>query len=260
MSDVVRIECNDSIMEVVLNRPKSLNAMNPPLIDGFLQAIDQAKDSKVRAILIRGEGRGFCAGGDIAFFAEHLKAGKGVPREMPERLHEMIEAVHALPKPVIAAVHGPAAGAGMSLVLACDLALASEDAKFNLAYVGIGLSPDGGSTFFLPRHVGLKKAVEIFMMPQGITAADALAMGLINRVLPEAELLTASRALAEQLATGPTAAFAHVKQLVQGSFGNNLHDQLALETELVCASGQTKDFHAGIAAFLEKKKPTFSGQ
>ena len=148
----------------------------------------------------------------------------------------------------------------MSLVLACDLAVASDDAKFNLAYVGIGLSPDGGSTFFLPRHLGLKKATEIFMMPRNISAEEALELGLINRVVPATDLLEESRAFAEKLAGGATIAFGHIKQLVRDSFRNNLHDQLILESDFVCASSQTEDFQAGVAAFLEKKPPKFTGK
>jgi 2-(1,2-epoxy-1,2-dihydrophenyl)acetyl-CoA isomerase len=260
MSDVVKTERTDHVMQIVLNRPESLNAMNIPLIEGLSRALDQARDPDVRAVLIRGDGRGFCAGGDISFFAETLKSGQGVPREMPERLHDMIEILCGLPKPVIASVHGPCAGAGMSLVLACDLALAAEDAKFNMAYVGIGLSPDGSSTYFLPRHVGYKKAMEIFTMPRNLEAPEALELGIINRIVPTDDLLQESLTMAKKLASGPTTAFASIKQLLSESFRNDLHDQLQLESDLVCVSGQTEDFQAGIMAFLEKKRPQFTGK
>ncbi len=260
MDDVIKTECRKQVMEIVLNRPESLNAMSIPLIEGLLSAVERAENPDVRAVLIRGEGRGFCSGGDIAFFKEVIEEGKGVPRNMPDDLHQMIENLRALSKPVIAAVHGPAAGAGMSLMLACDLALASDNAVFNLAYVGIGLSPDGGSSYFLPRHLGVKRAMETFLMPRSVSAQEACELGLINRVVPADKLLNESRALAQQLAQGPTTAFGNVKKLVQQSFANSIHDQLALETDFICSTSQTEDFQAGVSAFLAKEKPRFVGK
>lgn len=260
MSDVVKSEIHGDVLEIVMNRPDSLNAMNMDLIDGLYQRVNEAAASDARAILIRGEGRGFCAGGDIHKFAELAEKGQGVPPEMPDHLHEMIENLRKLPKPVIAAVHGPCAGAGLSLVLACDLAIASEESKFNLAYVGIGLSPDGSSSFFLPRHVGAKKATEIFLTGRNMKAQEILELGLVNKIVPADQVLTEARALAAQLAQGPTLAYAKVKELINKSYGNNIHDQLALETELICKSSETEDFRAGVAAFLSKQKPKFAGK
>ena len=260
MSDVVKTEQTGPVLEIILNRPDRLNAMNYDLIDGIYQAIEVAKNPSIRAVLIRGEGRGFCAGGDIREFAKLLGSKQGVPREMPDRLHQMVENLRNLPKPVIAAVHGPCAGAGLSLVLACDLAIVAEDSKFNLAYVGIGLSPDGSSSYFLPRHVGMKRALEIFLTGKNMTAAEVLELGLINRVAPSSEVLEQGRQMVQMLAMGPTASYAKVKQLGNASYANNLHDQLALETDLICQSSETDDFRAGITAFLDKKMPEFIGK
>ncbi|MFQ5929443.1 MAG: enoyl-CoA hydratase/isomerase family protein [Acidobacteriota bacterium] len=260
MSDVVKAERNNGILEIILNRPDSLNAMNEALIEGLLQRVEEAHAAEVRAVLIRGEGRGFCAGGDIRQFARLLESGQPIPREMPDRLHEIIEHLRELPKPVLAAVHGPCAGAGFSLVLACDQAIASEESKFNLAYVGIGLSPDGSSSFFLPRHVGMKKATEIFFTGKNMSAQEVLELGLINRVVPAADLLEQGRAMARMLASGPTAAYARVKQLINSSYENNLHDQLALEAHHICECSTSEDFRAGIEAFLAKKTPQFKGR
>lgn len=269
-SDVVKTERQGAVLEVILNRPDRLNAMNFDLIDGIYRGILQGKDPAIRAVLIRGEGRGFCAGGDIREFAKLLGSTQGaspmgvppmgVPREMPDRLHQMIEQVRALPKPVIAVVHGPCAGAGLSLVLACDLAIVSAESKFNLAYVGIGLSPDGSSSYFLPRHVGMKRALEIFLTGKNMTAEEILELGLVNRVVPAGEVLGEGRQMAQMLAMGPTACYARVKQLVNASYQNSLHDQLALETDLICKSSETDDFRAGITAFLEKRIPEFKGR
>ncbi len=260
MSDVVKAERINGVLEITLNRPDSLNAMNEEVIEGLLQRVEETRPPEVRAVLIRGEGRGFCAGGDIRHFAKLLESGQPVPREMPDRLHEMIECLRQLPKPVLAAVHGPCAGAGFSLVLACDLAIASEESKFNLAYVGIGLSPDGSSSFFLPRHVGMKKATEIFLTGKNMTAQEVLELGLINRIVPATDLLEQGRAMARMLASGPTAAYGRVKELINSSYHNNLHDQLALEAQHICESSTTEDFRAGIAAFLAKKTPEFKGR
>lgn len=259
-SDVVKAERSNGVLEITLNRPDSLNAMNEALLEGLLQRVGEGRAPEVRAVLIRGEGRGFCAGGDIRHFAKLLESGEPLPREMPDRLHETIECLRQLPKPVLAVVHGPCVGAGFSLVLACDLAIASEESLFNLAYVGIGLSPDGSSSFFLPRHVGMKKATEILLTGRNMTAQEALELGLVNRIVPAADLLEQGREMARMLASGPTLAYGRVKELINSSYDNNLHDQLALETHHVCESSTTQDFRAAVAAFLAKKVREFKGQ
>jgi 2-(1,2-epoxy-1,2-dihydrophenyl)acetyl-CoA isomerase len=260
MDQVVLFEKKEAIAEIVLNRPEQMNAMNMELIAGLREAVGKSRDPGVRAVVIRANGRGFSAGGDIKRFHQVMQEGKPIPAEMPDVLHEMIEELRGLEKPVLASVQGAAAGAGTSLVLACDLVVASEEAVFNLAYGRIGLSPDGSSTYFLPRHVGIKKAMEIFMVMPTLKAKEAQELGLINWVVPAAELKEKTDSIAAQLAQGPTQAFGRVKKLIRVTYDNNLHDQLALETELICASSETADFREGITSFLEKRMPQFQGK
>lgn len=248
------------VLEIILNRPDRLNAMIPEMFADLKVALDEAKDKEIRAVILRGEGKGFSVGGDIREFAKLGESHQGVLPEMPDALHGCIEQIRDLAKPILAVVQGPCAGAGLSVVLACDLAIASDDCKFNLAYTGIGLSPDGSSTFFLPRHVGLKKATEIFLTGKTMTSQDVLDLGLINRVVKPDELLDQARQMAQMLAMGPTLAFAKVKQLLNQSYTNNLHDQLALETKFFCESSRTQDFRTGVKAFLEKQMPVYEGK
>ena len=260
MSDVVTTRMNQAVLEVAMNRVDRHNAMNRELIEGLQAALESARAADVRAVLLRAEGRGFSVGGDIRMFAGSIEETGGVPAEMPDALHALVEAVCELPKPVLALVHGPCAGAGMSLMMACDMAIAAADATFALAYTGIGVSPDGSSTYFLPRIVGLKKATEIFMTGGRMSAAEVLALGMINRVVPPGQLLEVGRTYAQMLASGPTFAYGRVKALLRASYANSLHDQLALETEYLVQSSKTADFKNGVTSFLAKKMPTFQGE
>jgi 2-(1,2-epoxy-1,2-dihydrophenyl)acetyl-CoA isomerase len=248
------------VLELVLNRPSRLNALDYELITELCAAVKLASDSSVRSVIIRGEGRAFCAGGDVKFFKQIADAGSGLPLEMPERLHLFLEALATLEKPVLALVHGPCAGAGMSLMLACDLAIVADDAKFSLAYLGIGLSPDGGMTHFLPRHVGLKRAMELLLTPELLEPERALQLGLINRIVVRDQLLEVGRTLAALLAAGPTAAIGRAKKLLRQSSSNDLHTQLALETLSIVDSVGTSDFREGVTAFVEKRLPHFTGR
>lgn len=260
MTNAVLFEKKGPVAHVILNRPEQLNAMNLDLIDGLAVAIEKCADPEVRAVVLRANGRCFCAGGDIKAFNRLLEVGKPIQREMPDRLHEMVEALRNLEKPVLASVHGAAAGAGAPLALACDLVIASEEAIFNFAYARIGLSPDGSSTYFLPRHVGMKKATEIFMTIPTLKAKEAQELGLINWVVPAAELKERMESIATQLAQGPTATYGRLKKLLNASYDNTLHDQLALETKLICKSSEAADFREGIKSFLEKRIPRFQGK
>ena len=257
----VKAERFEAVLEVVLDRPEVLNAINPELVGELAAQLDVAAgDDSIRAVMLRGEGKGFCAGGDVRMFARALEEGDtGVPALLPNALHAMIEKLRALPKPVVAAVHGACAGAGFSLMLACDLAVAAEGTKFNMAYTGIGLSPDGSSSYFLPRHVGMKKACEMFMAPRNMTAEEVLELGLVNRVVPAAGMLQQARALTTMLAAGPTRAYGRVKQLLGATWTNSLHDQLALEGEYIDSMSRTDDFREGVTAFLDKRMPRFKG-
>lgn len=258
--DAVLYEAKGAVAHVTLNRPDHMNAMNIDLIEGLAVAMEKARASEIRAVVLKANGRCFCAGGDIRAFNQFIDEGKTIPAIMPDRLHEMVEILRNLEKPVLASVHGAAAGAGAPLALACDLVVASEDAVFNFAYARIGLTPDGSSTYFLPRHVGMKKATEIFMMLPTYTAKEAMEQGLINWVVPTAELAAKTDAIATQLSQGPTVTFGRLKKLMNATYDNSLHDQLALETKMICDSSTTEDFKVGIKAFLAKKPPNFQGR
>lgn len=260
MTNAVLFEKKGAVGEIVLNRPEHLNAMNLELIDGLFEAVKRCEDPSIRAVILRGNGRCFCAGGDVKAFKQLLDQGKAIIPEMPDHLHAMVEDLRRLEKPVLASVHGAAAGAGTPLAICCDLVVASEDAVFNYAYARIGLSPDGSSTWFLPRHVGMKKAMELFMTLPTLTAQEALGLGMINWVVPAAELRERTDSIAQQLSQGPTAAFGRLKKLMAATYNNSLHDQLALETKLICDSSRTEDFREGIRSFLEKRMPAFQGK
>lgn len=249
-----------SVGEILLNRPDDLNAMNLDLIMGLQKAVRECHDPEVRAVVLKGKGRCFCAGGDIKAFKRFIDEGKTISPDMPNELHVMVEELRALEKPVLASIHGAAAGAGTPLALACDLVIASEDSIFNLAYARIGLSPDGSSTYFLPRHVGMKKATELFMMIPTLKAPEAKELGLINWVVPVAELEERTESILLQLASGPTKAYGRLKKLLNASFHNSLHDQLSLETQMICDSSKTEDFKEGIRSFLEKRPARYQGK
>lgn len=260
MDETVKTEKRGAVLEIVLHRPDRLNAMNRALFEGLDRAFDDASDHEIRSVLIRGEGRAFSVGGDIQVMAGFANRNEGIPPSLPALLQQIIEKIRLLEKPVLAMVHGACAGAALSLVLACDLAIASEECRLNLAFARIGLSPDGGATYFLPRHIGMKRATEIFMTGRTITAPEALDLGLIHRVVSKEDLLEEGRGLAQRLSLGPTAAFARMKKLMHKAFENSLHDQLALEAESIVESSQTKDFRSGVNAFLKKEPPSFVGE
>jgi len=259
MGDAVLVQKSGGVMDIILNRPEQLNAMNQELMIGLNDAIARAEEPGVRAVLIRGQGKGFCAGGDLKQFAEFLQKDV-VPRTLPDTLHQAIQRLRELPRPVVAQINGPCAGAGFSLAMACDLAIAGESARFNLAYAGIGLSPDGSSTYHLPRHVGLKKAMEMFFLPEKMTAAEVLELGLINRVVPDDQLEKTCRDLVLKLSQGPTRALGCAKVLVNRSAQYTLEEQLRLESDYVCETVISRDFKTGVESFLRKEKPVFTGE
>jgi 2-(1,2-epoxy-1,2-dihydrophenyl)acetyl-CoA isomerase len=255
------------VATITLNRPAVLNALNNALATELTTALKAAEaDEAVRVIVIRGAGDAFMAGGDVGYF--HRKIGEFPNRadfrpvivEMIERAQGLARTLRAIPKPVIAAVHGGCAGFGLSLMLACDLAIAADNAKFTLAYIHLATTPDGGASFFLPRMVGQKRAAEIALLGDRFGAADAERWGLINRVVPLAELEATVAKLAGRMAQGPALAYARTKALLNATDGNNLEAQLAAETESFASSALTDDFVAGVAAFVEKKPPNFKGR
>jgi 2-(1,2-epoxy-1,2-dihydrophenyl)acetyl-CoA isomerase len=260
--ETIQLEMRGTVGVITLNRPDALNALTTQVGQEFQSAVSEVREQGGRAIVITGAGRAFCAGGDLremrkiaeregkveAFFDEPLR-----------KLNECILLIRRSPLPFIAAVNGAASGGGCNLALACDLVVAGESARFNQAFVKVGLSPDCGGTFILPRLVGWKRATEMMMTGDVVSAARALEIGMINAVVPDGELMAQAMALAERLAQGPTAALGKVKELLEASPTNDYGEQLELERKAQIESGKTKDFREGVAAFIEKRSPKFEG-
>lgn len=249
-----------AVAVVRLNRPERYNALNARMGEELLDvAVRVLHDDSLRAMLITGAGRAFCAGGDIKSFVE---AGDGIA-ELTDRmtvpLHAYVSKIVRMPKPVVAAVNGPAAGAGFSIAMAADLVAASEDAVFTFAYTGIGASPDGSSTFTVPRLIGMRRALELALTNRTLSAAEALDWGLVNRVLPAEGFGEAALAWARELASGPTLAYGKVKSLLYHSLSESLEAQMELETRAIAASSRTRDFREGTRAFVEKRPAEFAG-
>ena len=249
----------DGIMTITLNRPTVLNAMNADLLAQLGAAFAAAKhDDAVRAVLLTGAGRGFCAGADLT--TNSMRTGSDVQEMMRGRYHPIILMMRQFPKPIVGAINGTAAGGGMSLALACDIVLAAESATFLQAFTKIGLVPDCGSTWFLPRMVGDVRARALIMMADKITAREALQYGLVWRVIADDALLSEARACAARLATMPTRAYDLVKQALAASSSNGLAEQLELEARLQGQAVRTEDHREGVNAFLEKRPPVFKGR
>jgi len=249
----------DGIMTITLNRPTVLNAMNADLLAQLGAAFAAAKhDDAVRAVLLTGAGRGFCAGADLT--TNSMRTGSDVQEMMRGRYHPIILMMRQFPKPIVGAINGTAAGGGMSLALACDIVLAAESATFLQAFTKIGLVPDCGSTWFLPRMVGDVRARALIMMADKITARDALQYGLVWKVIADDALLSEARACAARLATMPTRAYDLVKQALAASSSNGLAEQLELEARLQGQAVRTDDHREGVNAFLEKRPPVFKGR
>src|ERR1700730_1888377 len=260
----VVVQRNDAVLQIVLNPPEVLNAANRELIAELAAATTEAaEDRKARVVLLRGAGTHFCAGGDITMFGELIGLP---PAERRQALYRIVDGLHPLlirlrhmPKPVVAAVQGAAAGVGLSLVVAADLALAAEDAVFATGYIHLGTSPDGGLTATLGRVVGLKQAAELMLLGDRFDARRALELGLVNRLVSPASLEAEAMALATRLANGPTHAYGRTKALLQATLGDAFDAQLRRETESFAACAATEEFVEGVRAFLEKRRPNFSG-
>jgi 2-(1,2-epoxy-1,2-dihydrophenyl)acetyl-CoA isomerase len=257
---VVLIATAGGISTITLNRPKALNALDRSLTLGLRDAVFAAEqDPAVRCVVVRG-GEHFMAGGDLKWFDDLVRSRPAIENRIQfegfiHEVHALIISLRRMPKPVIAAVSGAVAGFGMSLMMACDLVIAAENAYFTLAYTLIGASPDGGSTFALPRIVGAKKAMEIALLGERFDAAAAERLGLVNRVVPLASLDQETIKLATQLAAGPTAVYGRTKALLNGSLNASLEAQLQREAEAFAQSAAEPDFAEGIRAFIEKRKP-----
>jgi 2-(1,2-epoxy-1,2-dihydrophenyl)acetyl-CoA isomerase len=260
----VTVAQNGPVCEIVLDRPEVLNAVDRETIAALAAAAAEAAERPAaRAVLLRGAGPHFCAGGDIRMFGALIDLPA---EERANTLHQIVDGLHPLltrlrhmPKPVVAAVQGAAAGFGLSLVLAADLAIAAEDAVFASGYIHLGTSPDGGMTMTLPQAVGLKRAAELLFLGDRFDARRAWELGIVNRIVPAAALWDEARALAERLAAGPTQAYARAKALLQASSHELLDRQLRREAESFADCAATEDFVEGVRAFLGKRRPNFSG-
>ncbi len=261
MADPVTLAIADGAATITLNRPESLNSWNEELGEHLRDALAAcASDERVRAVMITGAGRAFSSGADLA---EQRAGTDGEAPDLSLRLRELynpiILAVRELPKPVVAAVNGPAAGIGCSLALACDLIVAAESAFFLLAFVNVGLVADGGTTATVPARAGAARAAEMAMLGERVPAPAALEWGLINRVVADEELEGAARELTRRLAGGPTRAYANIKALLNRSVYPDLAAQLDAEADAQREQGQTTDFIEGVVAFAEKRRPRFTG-
>jgi 2-(1,2-epoxy-1,2-dihydrophenyl)acetyl-CoA isomerase len=253
----VTLSVEGGVARLTLARPEAGNALDPALARALRDAASSL-DDRVRVVVLRAEGRAFCVGGDLAFMRDCGDEVTAGVYGLASDFHAALEALARLDAPVITAVQGVAAGGGMSMAIAGDLVVAAESAWFTMAYTAAGLSPDGGSTWTLPRLVGVRRATELMLLNERLSAAQALELGLVSRVVPDAELEAAVDDLASRLAAGPTGAYGEVKRLLRASWAASFEDQLAAETDAISSRAGSPDGREGIGAFLEKRAPRFS--
>lgn len=260
MFETLLFTIKNNIATITFNRPHVMNSFDKTMADELEIITDQVRlDNSIRAVMLNGAGNLFMAGGDIHFFYRTLDAMPAGVRKIVRTLNAAIMNLMAMPKPVVASVHGSVAGVGVSLMMACDLVIAAENTKFNLAYTGIGISPDGGASYHLPRLVGTKKAMEWLLLSTIFDAQTALAHGLVNWVVTQEKLSEETDRLVNQLASGPTQSYAAVKRLLNETWQNDLETQLEKEGEAFEKCSATSDFKKGVTGFLHKKKSEFSG-
>jgi len=261
MSEVVIIEKQAGITTITLNRPKQLNALNDQMAHDLKSAVENAVDDDTRVVIIRGAGNHFMAGGDVGYFHQGLAYSaderKSLLNELISTIHEATQMIRQLSVPVLGLVHGNVAGFGMSLMSACDLVIADENSLFTQAYTNIGVTPDGGNTYFIPRLIGAKKFMAMTLLNQPLKATDALAAGLVSHVVPTEEWSATGEKVARKLAMGPAQAYANVKQLVNQTFSNTLQQQLDAEQASFTSCALSADFAEGVTAFVEKRRPEF---
>ncbi len=258
--ETLNYEVENNVATITFNRPEAANAMDPLMAKEFgAAAIDADADPAVRAVVLTGAGRMFCAGGDLGSFAQAGDGTRKLLMRMTGDLHLGLSRLARGKAPVIGAVNGTAAGAGFSLVMACDLAIAAESAVFTMAYTRAGLSPDGSSTYAMPRKIGDRRTRELMLTNRLLSSQEALDWGIVNQVVADAELLGEAQGLAQRLASGPTAAFAAVKTLLNGTFEQTLESQMELEARAIAGLAAGHDGQEGISAFFEKRKPMFKG-
>jgi len=258
----VLVSVAGGVQTITLNRPDKLNALNPDMHDRLRKALEEAADeAEIRAVLLTGSGRGFCTGQDLS---ERDTSPGAPPIDLSVSLgsyyNPLVRRMRALPKPIVCAVNGVAAGAGANLALACDLVIAARSASFVQAFSRLGLVPDAGGTYFLPRLVGTARAMGLALLAEKLTAEQAAEWGLIWKVVDDADLVGESRALAQRLAAGPTKGYGHLKRALYASAGNSLDAQLDLERDLQRELGLSEDYREGVAAFKEKRPAKFKGK
>jgi 2-(1,2-epoxy-1,2-dihydrophenyl)acetyl-CoA isomerase len=258
--ETIDLQVSGGAARIVLDRPDSLNSWNEQFGNDLLDAVQTASgDEAVRAVMITGAGRAFSSGADLK---EDRSGEEGLPdlsKRLKELYHPILTGIREMPKPVIAAVNGPAVGIGCSLALDCDLVLAAESSYFLLAFVNIGLVPDGGSTAIVPARAGLARATEMGMLGEKVPAAQALEWGLVNRVLPDDNLIPDAELMLEHLAGGPTKSYANFKKLLNRRVYGDFDGQLEAEADAQREQGQTADFIEGVMAFVQKRPPKFTG-
>lgn len=257
MTETVLVDIRGEVAVVTLNRPETANTLDLAMGRDLLTAALRCEaDPAVRAVVLTGAGKAFCFGGDLRGMIAGGMPAEPYLKELTTHLHAAVARFMRMDAPVVAAVNGTAAGAGVGLVAMADLAILAEGAKISLAYTGVGLTPDGGTSFLLPRTVGAKRAMELILTNRALSAAEALDWGLVNQVVPDAEVFTRARELARKLAAGPRGAFGKAKRLHAAALGA-LETQMSLESESIAAQAAGAEGREGISAFLEKRKPQF---
>ena len=260
MADSILLYIQERVAFITFNRPERLNAIDLGMAKAFREAIDSlAARGDVRAVVLRGAGAAFIAGGDITLFSGDRDRAAATIAQLIDHFHAATVGLQRLPAPVIASVHGAAAGGGFSLALAADLRIAADTATFTPAYLRLGTSPDGGGTFFLPRLVGPSKALEMFLLGRTFSAGDALRLGIVNRVVPAADLEREAAQMASAIAGGAMPALAHAKALIAGRDLEALQRHLMAEKHAFLDCVRSPDFEEGVAAFLSKRQPSFKG-
>jgi len=261
--ETVKYERDGDVSLITFNRPDALNALSLQLTRDIDAAIRRSVEDGARAIVLTGSGRAFCSGGDLREMKSMWEKEGRIEAFLEDplaALHRVIRSIRETPIPFIAAVNGICAGAGTNIALACDLIVAADNASFNEGFVKIGLTPDCGGSFFLPRAIGEKLAAELFMTGESVSAERAAQFGMINRVVPTDDLLVDTLMLAKRLAEAPTAGIGRIKKLLNASYANTLEEQLALEHKLQIESGKSDDFREGVSAFFEKRAANFTGR
>jgi len=255
------LNIENGIATLTLNRPESYNALSLELAGELLEVVLECDENgSVKVLIITGAGKAFCAGGDVKEFHQNLDSASLYLKKLTSQLHKSIAKICRMPKPVIAAVNGVAAGGGFSLSLACDMTIAAESAKFVPAYSEIAASPDLGMTYFLPRILGNKKAFELALVRKQLSASEAKEWGLANQVVPDGTLRPEVMKIAEHLLGNSSSAIGATKKLFQLSWSQSLETQMENESEFIARAGSSRDFREGVAAFMERRKPRFDGK